>query len=309
MRRLIAALVAAGCEASPPQVPPDAYVSLDAPAREGAGPGGGLLPELYFAVVGDTRPANIDDTAGYPTDVIRQIWRDVATEAPAFAVTTGDYNFASTNGSQVGPQYDLYLGARTEYAGFVYPAMGNHECNGYTRSNCGPGAVDGSPPNYTGYISRFIEPIGEQRPYYIIRFAALDGSWSAKLVFIAANAWTATQAAWLDVVLGEPTTYTFAVRHEQHDADAPGVAPSAEILAKHPLTLLIVGHSHTYRHVPAWREIIVGNGGAPLTSDTNYGYVLLRRQPDGSIAVSAREYISHAEIDAFRINSDGLAVQ
>jgi len=309
MRRLLVLILAAGCDSPAPALQ-DAYVPLDAPAREGAGPGGGLLPALAFAVVGDTRPANLDDTAGYPTDIIRELWREVAGEQPRplFAVTTGDYIFASTSGAEVDPQYDLYLAARGEYDGIVYPAMGNHECNGYTASNCGPGGTTGSPPNYTKFITRFLSPIGEARPYYIERFAASDGSWSAKLVFVAANAWTAAQAAWLDTVLGEPTTYTFVVRHEQHDADtAPGVGPSATILAKHPLTMLIVGHSHTYRHVPAYREIIVGNGGAPLTSAVNYGYVLVTRQPDGTIAVSSREYMTRAEIDAFRVDADGVA--
>jgi hypothetical protein len=35
----------------------DANIALDAPAHVGAGPGGGLLDELRFAVVGDTRPS------------------------------------------------------------------------------------------------------------------------------------------------------------------------------------------------------------------------------------------------------------
>src|SRR5262249_59331254 len=63
-----------------PQQPADAYVNLDAPDHAGAGPGGGLLPELRFAVVGDTRPANLDDTANYPTDIVRAIWTDVRSE-------------------------------------------------------------------------------------------------------------------------------------------------------------------------------------------------------------------------------------
>ena len=111
---------------------PDAYVALDAPAQVGAGPGGGQLDNLVFAVVGDSRPANPDDTANYPTAVVHQIFTDVAADPaqPRFAVTTGDYMDCTTTGEQVDPQLDLYLDARAAYPGVVYPAMGNHELHG-----------------------------------------------------------------------------------------------------------------------------------------------------------------------------------
>ena len=52
-----------------------------------------------------------------------------------------------------------------------------------------------------------------------------------------------------------------ALRHEPPESNtAPGVDPSQQIMAKHPLTMLIVGHTHTYRHVPAYREIIASLG-------------------------------------------------
>jgi calcineurin-like phosphoesterase family protein len=311
MRRLLVAVVAAaGCGSPSAPATADAYVPLDAPAHAGPGPGGGLLDELRFAVVGDTRPANLDDTAGYPTAIVQQIFTDVEAETPKplFAVTTGDYMFAATTGAQVGPQLDLYLGARGSYTGLVYPAMGNHECNGYTKSNCGPAGTDGEPPNYQQFMSRMIDPIGEGRPYFIERFAATDGSWSAKFVFVAANAWDKTQQAWLETMLGEPTTYTFVVRHEPPESNtAPGVDPSQMIMVKHPMTMLIAGHTHTYRHVPAYREIIVGNGGAPLTSGTNFGYVIVARQPDGTLDVTSKDSQTLAAIDHFVVTANGLA--
>ena len=311
MRRLlVGVMVVAGCDSSPSQpVPADAYIDLDAPAHAGPGPGGGLLDDLRFAVVGDTRPANLDDTAGYPTAIAQQIWTDVEALSPhpPFAITTGDYMFASTSGAQVNPQLDLYLGARATFTGFAYPAMGNHECNGYTDSNCGPSGKDGEPQNYLAFMTRMIMPIGELYPYYAERFAATDGSWTAKFVFVAANAWDANQARWLDLVLSEPTTYTFVVRHEPPASDtAPAVDPSQETMAKYPLTLLITGHTHTYQHVPAYREIIVGNGGAPLTSNYNYGYVSVARQPDGTIQVISSDYLTLAPFDKFAVNTDGI---
>jgi hypothetical protein len=288
--------------------PEDAYVDLDAPARDGAGSGGGLLTDLQFAVVGDTRPIEIDDTPNYPTAIVTQIWSDIAATSPApqFAVTTGDYMYASATGGQVDPQLDLYLGARAAFTGTVYPAMGNHECTALTQSNCGPSGADGEPPNYTEFLARLVAPVGETRPYYIERFAAPDGSWSAKLVVIAGNAWSDAQQTWLDQVLGEPSTYTLVVRHEPHDAEAaPGVDPSEAILALHPVTLVITGHVHEYAHDPLYREIVVGNGGAPLIGGTNYGFVIVARQPDATLQVTAYDYMTLATVDQFSVAADG----
>src|SRR5947199_116956 len=52
-----------------------------------------------------------------------------------FVVGTGDYMFASTSAG-VSAQVALFKQARANYAGPVYLDMGNHECNGYTNSNC-----------------------------------------------------------------------------------------------------------------------------------------------------------------------------
>lgn len=309
MRGLVATALLVACGRSPlPQQPGDAWVDLDAPDHLGAGPGGGLLPELRFAVVGDTRPAAPDDTTNYPTAVVQQIWADVQAEMPLpqFAVTTGDYMFATTL-ANVDAQLDLYLGARAAYSGVVYPTMGNHECNAATSSNCGPGGI--STPNYQEFMARMIQPLGEDHAWYAERFAATDGSWTAKFVFVAANAWTPTQAAWLDAVLGEPTTYTFVVRHEPHYSDpAPGVDPSQQIMSRHPLTMVLVGHTHDYEHLAPYREIIVGNGGAPLSSGMNYGYVIIARQMDGTILETSYDYQTHAIVDQFTVGADGAAV-
>jgi hypothetical protein len=303
---ILAASLACGCHGTPAFR--DAQVDVDAPVRDGAGPGGGLLTDLRFAIIGDTRPTLEDDTTNYPTAVVTQIWEDIAAETPAiqFAVATGDFMYASSSGGQVDPQLDLYLGARGNYLGALYPTMGNHECNALTQSNCGPGNSDGTPTNYDEFLARLVAPTGETKPYYIERFAAPDGSWTAKLVVIAANAWTTAQADWLDAVLAEPTSYTFAARHEPSDATAaPGVAPSQAILAMHPVTLVIGGHVHQYSRGPANDEIVVGNGGAPLSGVTNYGYVVIARQPDATLQITAYDYMTHAVVDQFAVNAAG----
>jgi hypothetical protein len=266
-----------------------------------------------FAVVGDTRPPNEDDVTGYPTGVITGIWHDVQAFSPHpdFAVSTGDYVFANPNPPNgmmptVDAQLDLYLGARAQYTNAVFAAMGNHECTGATASNCGAGNHDGITPNYAEFLTRMLGPYGITKPYYAYEFAASDGSWTAKLVVTAANAWTDAQGTWLDQELAKPTTYTFVVRHEDASADtAPGVTPSESIIAAHPLTLKIVGHTHTYRHDATNHELICGNGGAPLTSGANYGYAILTRLPTGAIQVTEYDYSTNQSVDSWSVNPDG----
>jgi hypothetical protein len=277
------------------------------------GASGGSVSRLYFAVVGDTRPANEDDTAGYPTAVITQIYGALGaiSPSPTFAVATGDYQFASPTGAEGAAQIDLYMGARAKYAGPLFPAMGNHECTGATASNCGSGNADGVTNNYTSFLSKMLAPLGQTNPYYEVDLGAPDGSWTAKLLFVAANAWTQTQANWLDQAMVRATTYTFVVRHEPAGVtSAPGVAPAENIMANHPYTLSIVGHTHNYQHSAA-REIVVGNGGAPLSGSADYGFGMVSQQEDGSIAVDMIDYSSGLEDSSFHfaVHPDGSRAQ
>ncbi|HVO29179.1 MAG TPA: metallophosphoesterase, partial [bacterium] len=272
---------------------------------------GGKLDDLIFAIVGDTRPMTVDDTASYPTLIITRIFQalEAASPRPFFAVTTGDYMFASNGGGQAGPQLDKYVTARESFTNPVFPAMGNHECTGYTDSNCGPGALDGTTNQFLAYQQRFLAPLGLANPWYAVRVDDKNGAWSAKFVFVAANAWNAEQATWLDQALADPTTYTFVVRHEPGSAStAPGVTPSANIITNHPITLVIEGHTHTYYHSGTTRELVVGNGGAPITSSVNYGYVMAHRRPaDGAIVFEEHDYDTGTITDTFAINADGSA--
>jgi hypothetical protein len=278
----------------------------------GVGPQGGSLSTLSFAVVGDTRPASIDDTSGYPTQVITQIWQDIEAHSPrpAFAVTTGDYMFASPSSGQAGPQLALYLGARAAFSNVTFPTMGNHECTGATTSNCGPGGADGITDNYTQFMNRLLGPLGIGKPYYSIDVNATNNAWTAKFVFIAANAWDSAQASWLQGVMGQHTTYTFVLRHERTTAStAPGVTPSDQIIKQFPMTMLIVGHTHTYEYmtgvVGSVGEIVIGNGGAPLTGGANYGYIIAEQRPDGAVQFSEHDYATNAVNQTFAVKADG----
>ncbi len=273
------------------------------------GPSGGRVSRLYFTVVGDTRPATRDDTEGYPTAIIDQLYADIAamTPQPLFTLSTGDYVFASPGSGQAGPQMGIYLLARSQFVGPLFPAMGNHECTGATASNCGEGNADGITDNFTEFLSLLLGPIDKARPYYSIEIDDVGGAWTSKLVFLAANAWDAGQATWLQDVMAQPTTYTFVVRHEPSRASsAPGVEPSDRILRGFSYTLLIEGHTHDYERVGA-NEVVIGNGGAPLTGAGGYGYGVFAQQDDGSIAVDMVDYRSNQPDPSFHfaVQPDG----
>lgn len=293
------------------QAPPGTCggVGYDAgpPPTGTVGPNGGTLSRLLFAVVGDTRPPTPDDTSGYPTAVVTKIWQDVQATGVPFAVSTGDYVFASTTGGQSTPQLQLYATARGNFSGVLFPALGNHECTGAVASNCGQGNVNGVTKNYSDFVSVLLGPIQKSDPWYSIEIDETNKAWTAKLVFVAANAWSSAQASWLDGALAQPTTYTFVVRHEPASATtAPGVGPSEQILAKHPYTLAIVGHTHTYFRSGA-REVVIGNGGAPLTGGKGFGYGVFNQRSDGAIQVDMIDYVSGLADASFRfaVKPDG----
>ena len=268
-------------------------------------PNGGSLDYLIFAIVGDTRPATSNDTSGYPTAVITRIWQDVQgnTPYPAFAIATGDYQFSGTTGTYASDQMDKYLTARAAYQKPVFYTMGNHECDGATASNC---LSTSTYAPYKAFMSKMQSPNGYSKPYYSMNVNAKDGSWTAKFVFIAANSWDSTQASWLTSVLSQSTTYTFVMRHEGiYSTTAPGVTPSQQIITQHPYTLLLEGHTHEFNYYANDKEVITGNGGAPLTGSSPYGFTVIQRLPSGKIRGDAFDYQSHNTIRAFEVDASG----
>jgi predicted phosphodiesterase len=229
---------------------------------------GGTVSRLFFAVVGDTRPANLDDTDNYPTAVINDVFGLVATLKPQFVLATGDYMFASPSGIEGAEQVGLYQGvvARQLPGGLLFPVMGNQECAGPTASNCA-----GAPTaNTTAYLDTLVKPLGKALPYYALAFDGSDGSWNAKLLVVACNAWDSDQAAWLQQQLASPTTFTLVARHEPSGADAPCVDATDRLLAQTDYDILFVGHAHTFGR--SGKTLVVGNGGAPLTGAASFGF-------------------------------------
>ena len=284
-----------------------AFDAGDVPITGNVTKTGGTASRLYFAIVGDTRPPDYDRTDEYPTTIINKIYADIAglSPMPLFAVTTGDYMFATPGNGQAAPQLNLYLNAQAQFKNIAFPAMGNHECTGATDSNCATKATE----NSTAFMTQMLGPIGQTKPYYAINVNASDNSWTAKFVFIAANSWDSAQSSWLDSTLSQSTTYTFIIRHEPANANtAPGVTPSEAIIGSHPYTMKIVGHSHTYGHYSDTpHEMLVGNGGAPLSGSKDYGFGIVLQRADGTIQCDVLDYASKNFDPKFRyaVHPDG----
>jgi hypothetical protein len=256
------------------------------------GPGGGSVDHLYFAIVGDTRPANLDDVANYPTAVINKIYADIQgmSPRPQFIIGTGDYMFATSTGTTGASQISLYKTAQEQYLGTVFAAMGNHECDGYTAHNC-----TSATNNYNAYFNALVAPLGKTLPYYSVPIKALDGSWNAKVLIVACNYWSTTQKSWLSSQLATPTNYTFVVRHEPASATTgPCVSDVESLLGSNSYNLSIVGHTHSYR--ASGKEIVVGTGGAPLSGGT-YGYATVEQTTSG-FQVTEYDYATAAAISS-----------
>jgi hypothetical protein len=145
-----------------------------------------------------------------------------------------------------------------------------------------------------------LAPIGQTSPYYAVEVDGTNNAWTAKFVFVACNYWSDTQASWLASTLAEPTTYTFVVRHENsEEPTAPclsGTSNAGTIMAGYPLTLLITGSPNTFEYTPSNKELVVGNGGAPLNGSSDYGYVIAQQQADGNLLVHALDYMTGADL-------------
>jgi hypothetical protein len=287
MKRIISslALVTLGCSAPGGDV------------INGPRPGGGAGQRLTFAVVGDVRPAEENDSAQYPAEIVAANFTLMQANGAQLVIGTGDYMFASTTAA-VATQIDQLLAAEANFAGPVYHAMGNHECRGATASNCPRGDETA---NVRSFMSRLL-PRDVTTPFYRVDLDTPFGK--AKLVLIAANAWSDTQATWLETQLAQTTPFTFIVRHEPAEvSEAPGVDPSEAIIARHPYTLVLLGHSHRYRRLDA-RHLISGNGGAPLTGHGGFGFVLIRQQRDGRFTATEIDEATGHAVDTWTVGAD-----
>ncbi len=205
--------------------------------------------------------------------------------------------FASPSGSQAQPQIAKYLSAAQQFkTGPIFAAMGNHECTGATDSNC----ANSPTSNMNAYMSALVTPLGKSVPYYTVPITDSNGKWTAKIVIAACNAWDSTQKSWLQGELAKPTTYTFVVRHEPTGTSGPPcVSEMDTMMQSATYDLFIVGHSHTFSH--SQKEVVVGNGGAPITSSVDYGYATVQQQASGGFLVMQYDYLSALPVATFTV--------
>jgi hypothetical protein len=297
-------LLLAACAGSEDLLPSgqDAGSTPDSGSNVVAG-GGDDQTLLKFAVFGDARPPNVNATTAYPTDVVTAIFTQAQARGAQFAVGTGDYMFAKS-ASAVDAQVALLQQAESSFHGPVYHALGNHECTGYTNSNCPAG---NETPNVVAFMKKLV-PAGVTTPWYRVDLPTAKGK--AKILLLAANAWGPAQESWLAQQLSDPTTYTILVRHEPDNAtEAPGVMPSGSAMLGVPYTLLLLGHTHEFVKLDA-RTVISGNAGAPLSTfngASNYGFLLVEQQADGNLLLSAIETASGNVTESWRVTPDGNA--
>lgn len=266
---LLLALSLAGCSGADGLVEPEAPegpLEQQALPRDVGGGGG-----LRFAVFGDTRPASPAAGSPYPTAVVEAVFRAIDRQAVQFVVVSGDYIYVSgTDPARAGQQMDLFLAARRQLSSRVpvHYLLGNHESRN---------------------IRTFQQKLS--RNYY---WSFTEGD--AKFIAIANDAWSGSQAAWLEDQLDAPSRYTFVFRHQYWYAH--GTTHEREIrpiVMRHPYTLFISGHDHSYRHKTAVvrgdrRDVVAGNGGAPFDetwSNPWYGYLIVGQQGDGRIQATA----------------------
>lgn len=264
----------------------------------GANLNGGSGP-LNFAVFGDARPPNADETTSYPSTILSGIFSMAKAKGASFMIGTGDYMYADSQAA-VDAQIALFKQAEANFTNPIYLGMGNHECNGYTDSNC---PLFNEYPNVKAYMEML--PATVKTPYYRIDFDTPAGK--AKLIFVAANAWSTTQEAWLTAQLADATKYTFVIRHEPYNGPhdtAPGAGPSEMLLAPGNYTLELLGHTHEYKRTDT-THVISGNAGAPISGGGGYGFLLVEQLADETIQVSEYDEATGDVTDMWKVNADG----
>jgi hypothetical protein len=287
------------CSASPPSGGGIGGGGVDpGDSTNGGGDNGSTATPLSFAVFGDSRPPIPEDSLQYPSAIVSGIFSQAQQQGAQFMVGTGDYMNALTQ-TGVDGQVQAFQKAQAGFTGPIYLAMGNHECQTTTAGNC-PNLNES--PNVQAFMSK-LAPAGLTTPYYRKDFDTPNGK--AKLIFIAANAWTSAQEDWLKQQLADPTRYTFVIRHEWSDAtSAPGVTPSDAVLMGAPLTVGFFGHTHVYRRIDV-QHVISGNGGAPLDTGTHYGFVLVQQQADGNFTLTEIDQATGMPLDSWKVTPDG----
>jgi hypothetical protein len=266
------------------------------------GPQGGTVDLLHFGVSGDTRPPSCEDTAGYPTSIIDGIGDAERAANAQFALDLGDHMYVCNNSASIAQQQmSLFIQGTQHFGGTWFMTEGNHECMGSGSGFCPTGS---SNANFNAFLSA-LAPISSA-PYYSVDVQTSLGL--ARFVFVADNSWDSGQATWLDQVLTDADAhakYTIVAKH--HPVGDSSVAANSQIvqvIRSHKFALLLTGHAHRYQHGTGdqGRDVIIGNGGAPLVSGGTFnGYAIIDQQRDGTLQFTMYDLASGTAQDQWSV--------
>jgi hypothetical protein len=252
-----------------------------------------------MGLTGDTRPANCEDTAGYPTAIINGIADQFQARGVDAVLDLGDHMYVCNDDlNTANAQMSLYMQSTQHYQGTWFMTMGNHECFH------GPCLAGSQNANYVAFMSA-LQPISTT-PYYTFNINTQLGL--ITFVIVADNAFDQTQATWLDQTLATADTqakYTIVVRHHpEGDTSVATNADSMAIIRNHKFALFLTGHSHLYKHMTTdqGRDLVFGGGGAPLIAGGSFhGYVLLDQQASGELKITVYDVVTNAVQDTWTV--------
>ncbi len=163
---------------------------------------------------------------------------------------------------------------------------GNHECMGSGSGYCPTGSQN---VNFQAFMSA-LSPISST-PYYSVNIQTSMGL--ATFVFVADNSFDSAQQSWLDSTLTQAdqnATYTLIAKHHpEGDTSVSANSTIMQIIRNHKFALLLTGHTHKYEHQTTdnGRDVILGNGGAPLVSTGTFnGYGIIDQLSSGQLQVT-----------------------
>jgi hypothetical protein len=197
---------------------------------------------------------------------------------------------------------NLYMTAAQKLGKTLFMTMGNHECKS-SQAYC---YLNSTQANYTAFMQA-LKPVSTV-PYYSVDVNTQGGV--ATFVFVADNAWDATEQTWLQNTLTKADTaakYTIVARHHPIDnTDLATLADEWNIIKAHKYTLFLTGHTHEYKHDTfldnSGRTIRLGNAGAPLDNGFQwYGYAIVQQGLDDRLYVSVYDQATGNVADSISI--------
>jgi hypothetical protein len=267
------------------------------------GPTGGSVARLHFGITGDTRPARCG--SAYPQAIIDNIFTQLAQKGVDFVVDQGDhiFNCGFGEGSLAGAEGQMarYVAAAKLVGRTVFMTMGNHECTGSGTALCNI-FMYGSNPNYTAFMDA-LRPVAD-KPYY--RFDVTTQTGLAAFIIIADDVWDAAEEAWLEAQLtdaDQKAKYVFVSKHHpDRNTDHPEFQQIYNQVRRHHYTLFLTGHSHLYRRQSNDpRALVIGTGGAPLSSGSFWGYGTVTQGADDRITVTIYDQSTGMVRDNFTV--------